>query len=196
MSPHSVPTLSNSPTGLWVTGVAKRQLSQWEKTTPHGHAPLCPQSRLAIPDMHGTHTKGGTETGYVHTDSSSVFSLVKLWCSQASLFPLPCSWKSDLRQSCPLQSALRCPHTQVCKLTDPTEHKHLASLFSPLQACLNPSSIVLCHSKGFSYSLKGCKPKASRGSSFWEFSTTIAKIKVALLACNFAGGVVLHQFII
>lgn len=61
MSPHAVLTLSDSPTLLWVTGVAKWQLSQWERTTPHGHTPPCPRPRLAIPDMHGTHTKGEQE---------------------------------------------------------------------------------------------------------------------------------------
>lgn len=68
------------------------------------------------------HIKGATQTGYVHADSSSVFLLGG---SQPSLFPLPCSEKSDLRLSCPSQSALRSPHTQLCKLTDPTAQQTL-----------------------------------------------------------------------
>lgn len=146
--------------------------------------------------MPGTHIKAATETGYGHADNSRVFLLLKLWGSQPSLFPLPCSQKADLRSSCPLQSALRSPlPPQVSKLTDPTAQQTLGFSILTLQACLNPPSTVLCHSKAFNYSLKGCKSKASQGSSFWEFSTTVTEIKVALLACDSAGGVVLHQFV-
>lgn len=103
MSPHSVPTLSNSATGLWVTGVAKQQLSQWEKTTPHGTHP-----RAHNPDWLFQTCMGHTpREEQKQADSSSVFSLVKLWCSQASLFlspahgnltrgsPVPCKVPSD-----------------------------------------------------------------------------------------------------